>query len=341
MAVDPRGHVLPGQRLTLAASQVNALNAMIRQGAGMSGRGAGFIEPAGNIIMARNSTGLAVPRWGVMEISGIEIDPADGDRHEREFQELPCVTCVIPSDITNQFVVAVEPIENGTIGRVAVSGVVPAKLEVLNEDDTTCGPKNSVDELKTGGGQTEILWKQSGTGADKWALVRLGKSGVFVRLCKTTSDWELGTTATLDIWESGEPGSEGASIPSLIEGVVNKAGKVPAGQFVLIGKAGNGVWYLLNDRWQYEETLGTLAGRLGSDASESSSSDDVEAGSELQLLVNNAGCGKWVQTQKLQVLTGVSLVGTDLTFTAREVYVLVDAAPESEVVVDGTDCQGY
>jgi hypothetical protein len=67
----------------------------------------------------------------------------------------------------------VEPIESGKIGKVAVGGVVQCKVTVDKTDDkfVACASGG----LQTGvKGEGLILWKESGTGSGKWALVRLG-----------------------------------------------------------------------------------------------------------------------------------------------------------------------
>jgi hypothetical protein len=53
--------------------------------------------------------------------------------------------------------------------------------------------------LKTGGGGDAcVLWKESGTGAGKWGLVRLGgNSGGGVRLGTISATWAKGATATV------------------------------------------------------------------------------------------------------------------------------------------------
>lgn len=66
-----------------------------------------------------------------------------------------------------------------------------------------------------------------------------------VRLCKTTAAWNKGTTATLNVWESGTPPSETQSTGETITDVVNKVADVVSGRFVIVAKAANGSWYLV------------------------------------------------------------------------------------------------
>jgi hypothetical protein len=66
-----------------------------------------------------------------------------------------------------------------------------------------------------------------------------------VRLGKTTATWTKGTTATINIWESGTPPSETQTSGVTIANCVNKFATVASGKWVMLAKAGNGSWYLI------------------------------------------------------------------------------------------------
>jgi hypothetical protein len=120
---------------------------------------------------------VTVARWGIVAITGVEITPTSTATAEatKSFEEQPIVTGGTPSATTTAWGVAVEPIESGKIGRLAVGGVVQVKVEVDKADDKFVACKASASELKTGvKGEGLILYKESGTGSGKWALVRLG-----------------------------------------------------------------------------------------------------------------------------------------------------------------------
>lgn len=72
-----------------------------------------------------------------------------------------------------------------------------------------------------------------------------GDEGGELRICKTTAVWMKNTTTTLQVWEAGTPGTEAVSTGETLSGVVNKVGYVPAGMFVLVARAANGGWYLV------------------------------------------------------------------------------------------------
>ena len=75
-----------------------------------------------------------------------------------------------------RFMVAAEPIGSGNLGKAYLSGICPVLLEIV---DTTHIYADIIgDAMKTGSsGAAQILWKQSGTGTGKWALIRFSGGG--------------------------------------------------------------------------------------------------------------------------------------------------------------------
>jgi hypothetical protein len=138
---------------------------------------------------------VTVARWGVLAITGVAITPTSSSGGATaSFEEMPVLTGGTPSATTTAWCVAVEPIESGKIGKVAVGGVVQCKVEVDKADDKFVACKASASELKTGvKGEGLILYKESGTGAGKWALVRLG----------TTATTELDVVTGVTLESSG------------------------------------------------------------------------------------------------------------------------------------------
>ncbi|NBT36378.1 MAG: hypothetical protein EBT03_12735 [Betaproteobacteria bacterium] len=67
----------------------------------------------------------------------------------------------------------------------------------------------------------------------------------FLHLCKTTSEFAKGTTATLNVWEDGTPPNETQTSGFTIENVVNKYATIAANKFVSVARHGNGYWYVI------------------------------------------------------------------------------------------------
>ena len=66
-----------------------------------------------------------------------------------------------------------------------------------------------------------------------------------IRLGKTTSTWNKGTTATINVWESGTPQSETQTTGETLNGCVNKFANVGSGKWVIVAWGGAGAWYLI------------------------------------------------------------------------------------------------
>jgi hypothetical protein len=120
---------------------------------------------------AKASTTVA--RWGVLAITGVEITPtSSAGGATASFEEMPVLQGGTPSATTTAWCVAVEPIESGKVGRVAVGGVVQLKAADLG---------------KASG--AHVLWKNS-----TWALIRMQAGlirGTF------TGTWTKGSTTTV------------------------------------------------------------------------------------------------------------------------------------------------
>lgn len=115
---------------------------------------------------------VTVPRWGVLAITGVEITPTstESDTATKTFQDSPVVTGGTPSATTTAWGVAVEPIASGSIGRLAVGGVVQCKVSITNSSDKFVRCGTSTTQLTSDvRGEGLILWQGNG-----WALVRLG-----------------------------------------------------------------------------------------------------------------------------------------------------------------------
>lgn len=130
-------------------------------------------------VYAKNTSGSAVARWGVMKITGVEVTPtSDGNAAAtKQFEQMPVLTC---GTTGSEVCVAIDPIDNDKIGRVAVSGTVQVK---------------AADAGKIAG---VVLWKN-----DDWALVRFGGG---IRLGRISATWTKGSTATVtQLDQDGSP----------------------------------------------------------------------------------------------------------------------------------------
>jgi len=171
----PDGRLEPGQPLRGAISArawnraQDAADLVLGAHAGTSGvPGSTVLKPYTWVYCKPSVT---VSRWGVLAITGVEITPTSSSGGATaSFEEMPVLTGATPSATTTAWCVAVEPIESGKIGRVAVGGVVQCKASIGNSAHKFLRAKASTSELESAwSGEGLILWQGSG-----WALVRMG-----------------------------------------------------------------------------------------------------------------------------------------------------------------------
>jgi len=200
-------------------------------------------------ILAKNNTTGSVRRWGVLSVAGVVFTPSGATGNAtQQFQDQPVLSGGLPTG-GSSFVVAVEPIAAGKIGRVAVAGVVQAKINVVSESDTFATAKDGdLTQLSSASsGEATILWKESGTGAGKWAIVRFGAAGAAgIRLGKVTGTWSKNATASVTQWKGD--GSYQVTGPSgpLKFTAINRAQTVtgPTGGYWVGCESIDGTWHL-------------------------------------------------------------------------------------------------
>ena len=196
-------------------------------------------------ILAKNATTGSVRRWGVLSVAGVVFMPSGATGNAtQQFQDQPVLRGGLPTG-GSAFVVAVEPIAAGKIGRVAVAGVVQAKINITDAGHGFATAKDGdLTQLSSAAsGEVQILWKEGSTGPAKWAIVRFGGAGGgSIRLAKTSSEWAKGSSMSLAVY-GGTPGSETATGETVT--AYNNFGKVLSGKWVIIGEDPDGNNYLI------------------------------------------------------------------------------------------------
>jgi hypothetical protein len=140
-----------------------------------------------SIIKVRNQSGQDLNRCAILGIDGPIIDPVDS---QREFKNQTAVNGVLPTaEHAGRFVVLLEPLKAGKLGRAWASGVCPVQVQMSapwhTHVDIDPGSPSRLVSRPTGGAQ--ILWRGIGSWLDSdfwndnqgwdqqtlWALVRL------------------------------------------------------------------------------------------------------------------------------------------------------------------------
>ena len=174
----PDGRIEPGQPLRGAISArawnraQDAADLVLGEQGGMTAGGSSTVLKPYTWVHCKPS--FTVARWDIVAITGVEVTPTSDSNAAatKTFEDTPVVTGGTPSATTTAWGVAVEPIESGKIGRLAVAGVVQIKASELS---------------KAGGCQ--VIWKDT-----NWALIATGGG---LRMGSISATWSKGSTATV------------------------------------------------------------------------------------------------------------------------------------------------
>jgi len=174
--------VRSGQPLVIPARAYNAfVDAAVSQRRRERDRGAGPLTEAmpRGLVLVRNDSGETIEPYRVLAITGVLVEPGEGDQ-ERTFHSRTPLTGDVATEASRplSFVLATQPIEPGELGRCVLTGVTPARVFVTNELDTTCElvPDETV-LTSTPMGGVPILWKEEGAGGtgERWAVIEMGR----------------------------------------------------------------------------------------------------------------------------------------------------------------------
>lgn len=192
MGGDDYKKVFAGQRVRLPAA---AFNSMLDSAQALKNRAhdtsADLSQawPSTGIVYVKNDSGAARDRFDVLGVSAPLILPAD---NLGEFQKRVTLSGVMPDSASaGNFVILLEPLADGAIGRAVVAGVVPGRVKVTpgtaahGYADVISGDPSQLQLVACGGAQ--MLWRDtsdvtgsggSGSGGEftAEAVLRLGVS---------------------------------------------------------------------------------------------------------------------------------------------------------------------
>lgn len=178
--MDPYAKVQPGERLVIPASAWNKMLDSIATPVRTGGE-LGSLEPAPNTVWIKNGTGHDVPRFGVLGINGVAVDPTSGPTHEADFCRRPVLRGETPTTTghADRFAICLEPIKSQAIGRAAMGGVFACKVFVVSPSHKFAKVRdNDRTQLESAScGLVQLLWVQS-TGPANAVTGATGPSGI-------------------------------------------------------------------------------------------------------------------------------------------------------------------
>jgi len=198
------------------------------------------------IVTVKNESGGARRQFDILGLGEPIFLPggggSSGENAEQSFRNFVAFRGVMPveDEHVGKFVVLIEPLAAGAVGKGCVSGVCQVRVNVTDEDHEFAEMADSkTDMLESGDtGSAKILWKEEGTG-QKWAVVHLGASASVVAIyARITSGGGDGGTYTSwrevefvdGSWATKQGGLTGPGDGTLRE--INAAKNVPASTIV-------------------------------------------------------------------------------------------------------------
>lgn len=184
-----------GQPMELSAVAWNAcLDAAEAHRRKNQGRGFGEISQfrQADIVLVKNESGSDVDRFGILGIAGVVFTAAAA---LLEFQGRVAFRGTTPTTShAGKFLVCLDPIANGKIGRAWVGGVCAAKVQIASSSDAFCDvlDGNRSKLTASNSGSARILYKEGDSG-EQWCVIRLGDAAGGgappIRLAQTSGEW--------------------------------------------------------------------------------------------------------------------------------------------------------
>lgn len=194
MPGDPLQLVSPNDPFEVQAATHNAFVQAARyvfdQGPGFRAVSANRLEP--ETIWVRNDSGADRSRFEVLTLGDPLVLPTTN------LTQFLSGAIAFKGELagapgSGRWVILDQPLAGGVIGRAYATGVCPVRLTVLDTDHTFADVVAGEPQLRSAkAGAAEILWKETGTGADKWAIVRFGgaRPALWGKLNEAADAWE-------------------------------------------------------------------------------------------------------------------------------------------------------
>jgi hypothetical protein len=196
------------------------------------------------VVLVRNDSGGDCGRYFVLGIDEPIITPTD---NLDEFRTRVAFSCVRPDAVYHfgKFVILLEPLASGAIGRGLVSGVCPVAISTEDgqvawadvDDDST----STLRAAETG--SAKILWMESESAGTHWAIVQLGAAGPTSLWGVLVEELTAGGSALVTIWDGAPPMYATARSVEAHDWLLSQEDSLPAGTKVKLEWIG-GYWWV-------------------------------------------------------------------------------------------------
>lgn len=175
-----------GQRVKFSARRENEVNATVEAVRRMKEGGSSPLDysKAGVTLLVKNASGADVSRLGILGIDGVVFEPDDANDDRFKNQQVLSGVSPTEADHTGKFVICIDAIANGKIGRGLLMGVTAVLIAFPDEASDDYATADVYDSTPTGalkaingGGAAQILWRPEAAhtgGGVHLCLVRVG-----------------------------------------------------------------------------------------------------------------------------------------------------------------------
>lgn len=131
------------------------------------------LVPDSGIVLVKNNSGAARSQFAILGINAPIIGPTPVASLP-EFKKRVTFSCITPTTAAHsgKFVVLLEPLLNGAIGKAVVSGVVQVRLTGADVGWATVTNNDATKLTASATGSAEVLWAEAGS-SERWAIVVL------------------------------------------------------------------------------------------------------------------------------------------------------------------------
>jgi len=230
MPIDSLTKVRSGQPMRIPAAAYNAFVDAAKANKGVkqdAKRGTRREQPDG-VTLIKNTSGATIQRFGVLGVDGPIFLPSDSlDAFKRDVV-LTGSTPVAVSH-THKFVIALEPIAAGDVGRACAQGVCITQVQfpdpnVSQPEFADIGDGVTANLVAKERGAAAILWHEAvpAGGGTVWAIVRVGDSNASVmfpvnltQVGGTDGDGATPATWTYDVFDALPIGGFDPTLPPI------------------------------------------------------------------------------------------------------------------------------
>lgn len=169
-------------------SIVDAVNYFKDQGH-LGGGAIGNMAQRGVVVKIKNNTGGDRDQFDKVILDTLVISPADNLKEFKSRAPLFSVVAITSQNLSKSIAVLLQPVKDAKFAYALIDGVTPTQINVTSEDHDYAIPDETFGLISAASGSVRILYKESGTGENKWSVIQFpaGGGGVNIQWAKITA----------------------------------------------------------------------------------------------------------------------------------------------------------